>query len=64
LGTLKNKNMKFIELTLESGNKVFINTKKIIDMVCIDKIHTTLSFSETYYYKVKETIQEIIHLTN
>jgi len=56
--------MKFITLTLESGNKVTINAEKIVDMFCFDKTYTTISFNENYYYKVKETIQEIINLTN
>jgi len=56
--------MKFIELTLENGDKVTVNAENIVDMVCFDKIHTTISYSENYYYKVKERVEEIIILTN
>ena len=55
--------MKFIKITLDNGKKITINAEKIIDIFCFDEKHTTISFSESYYYKVKETVEEILKLT-
>lgn len=55
--------MEFIELTLSKGNKVLVNVNKIIDIgVYGDGKETTVSFSENYYYKVKETYEEMKEL--